>query len=277
MVFRQGKKHLELYEIILNNAFDFNLIHSGIDMGFEKAALSGKRVLVTGAGRGIGRCIAETCAGLGAEVIAVDLSADDLASLENDSAGKIDGWVGDVTSPELAGRIRKLDRLDGLVNNAGTNRVGPMVDQGPENIDIMLNLNIRAVYCMAQAAITPMKRAGGGSIVNMSSQMGHVGSPGRTLYCMTKHAVEGLSKAMAVELALEGIRVNTVAPTFVLTPMTEPMFADKKVSDFVLGMIPMKKLALPEEVANACVFLLSELSGSTTGASLKVDGGWTAV
>jgi NAD(P)-dependent dehydrogenase (short-subunit alcohol dehydrogenase family) len=260
----------------LNNAFDFNSIHDGIDMGFKNTALSGKRILITGAGRGIGRCIAETCAGLGAEVIAVARTADDLARLERSSAGKIEGWVGDVTSPELANRIRELDRLDGLVNNAGTNRVGPMLDQGPESIDVMLNLNVRAVYCVAQAAIPPMQRAGGGSIVNMSSQMGHVGSSGRTLYCMTKHAVEGLSKAMAVELAAESIRVNTVAPTFVLTPLTEPMLEDKHFLDFVMGMIPMKKLAQPEEVANACVFLLSELSGSTTGTSLKVDGGWTA-
>ena len=245
-------------------------------MGFENATLSGKRILITGAGRGIGRAIAETCAELGAEVIAVDLSADDLASLGREASGTIQAWVGDVTSDELFDRIRDLDRLDGLVNNAGTNRVGPMQDQQAENVDIIMSLNIRAVYRMAQAAISPMKKAGGGSLVNMSSQMGHVGSPGRTLYCMSKHAVEGLSKAMAVELAEDGIRVNTVAPTFVLTPMTEPMFADKEFSDFVMGMIPMKKLATPDEVANACVFLLSDLSGSTTGASIKVDGGWTA-
>ena len=113
-------------------------------------------------------------------------------------------------------------------------------------------------------------------MVHMSSQMGHVGSPNRSLYCMSKHAVEGLSKTMAVELAESGIRVNTVAPTFVLTPMTRPMFEDKVFSDFVMDMIPMKKLASQEDVANACVFLLSDLSASTTGASLKVDGGWTA-
>jgi NAD(P)-dependent dehydrogenase (short-subunit alcohol dehydrogenase family) len=169
-----------------------------------------------------------------------------------------------------------LDGLDGLVNNAGTNRVGPMADLSTAEIDAVIDLNIRSVYRVAQAAITPMRKAGGGSIVNMSSQMGHVGSPGRTLYCMSKHAVEGLSKAMAVELAEEGIRVNTVAPTFVLTALTKPMLASKKFSDFVMEMIPMKKLAEPEQVAHACVYLLSGLSGMTTGACLKVDGGWTA-
>ena len=245
-------------------------------MSFSSTMLSGKRILITGAARGIGKSCAITCAGLGAEVIAVDLSKDELSSLVSESPGLITPWVGDVTSVALAERIKELDRLDGLINNAGTNRVGPMEGQSPENIDLVINLNIRALYCLSQAAIPVMKRAGGGSIVNMSSQMGHVGSPNRTLYCMSKFAAEGLTKAMAVELAPDGIRVNTVAPTFVLTPMTEPMFADQAFSDFVMGMIPMKKLASLEEVANACVFLLSDVSGSTTGTSLRVDGGWTA-
>jgi NAD(P)-dependent dehydrogenase (short-subunit alcohol dehydrogenase family) len=245
-------------------------------MSFSQTALSGKRILITGAARGIGKSCAIICAELGAQVIAVDLSEDELAVLASESSGDIKPWVGDVTSESLAERISSLDRLDGLVNNAGTNRVGPMEQQSAENIDWVINLNIRALYRLSQAAIPAMKRAGGGSIVNMSSQMGHVGSPNRTLYCMSKFAVEGLSKAMAGELAPDHIRVNTVAPTFVLTPMTEPMFADKEFHDFVMGMIPMKKLASAEEVANACVFLLSDLSGSTTGTSLRVDGGWTA-
>ena len=245
-------------------------------MNFSNTMLSGKRILVTGAARGIGRSCAISCAGHGAEVIAVDLSEHELSALVNESPGHIEPWVGDVTSLGLAERISQLDRLDGLINNAGTNRVGPMETQSQENIDLVINLNIRALYRVSQAAIPALKRAGGGSIVNMSSQMGHVGSPNRTLYCMSKFAAEGLTKAMAVELAELGIRVNTVAPTFVLTPMTEPMFADKKFHDFVMSMIPMKKLASAEEVANACVFLLSDLSGSTTGTSLRVDGGWTA-
>lgn len=262
--------------MIFNNDFDFNFIHHGLDMGFQNTALAGKRILITGAGRGIGRSCAATFAGLGAVVIAVDLSADDLASLVREWPDNIDAWECDITSAEFISRVRELDRLDGLLNNAGTNRVGPMEEQSEENLDLILNLNIRAAYRVAQAAIAPMRRAGGGSIVSMSSQMGHVGSPGRTLYCMSKHAIEGMTKAMAVELAQDGIRVNTVAPTFVLTPMTEPMFADKAFSDFVMGMIPMKKLARAEDVAHACVYLLSDLSGSTTGTSLLVDGGWTA-
>jgi len=245
-------------------------------MGFDGTVLAGKRILVTGAGRGIGRACAATCARLGAQVIAVARTAADLDSLAAESAGKIEAWVNDVASDELAKRIRGLDSLDGLINNAGTNRVGPMAEQSAENLDAVLALNVRAVYRIAQAALSPMRRAAGGSIVNMSSQMGHVGSPGRTLYCMSKHAVEGLTRAMAVELAEEGIRVNSVAPTFVLTPLTEPMLENPEFAEWVMGMIPMKKLATPEDVANACVFLLSDLSASTTGTSLRVDGGWTA-
>jgi len=245
-------------------------------MGFDASALAGKTILVTGAGRGIGRCCALNCARLGAKVIAVARTATDLDALVAESDGRVENWVHDVASEELVERIRGLGRLHGLVNNAGTNRVGPMVEQSIENLDAVLNLNVRAVYRIAQAAIPALRRAGGGSIVNMSSQMGHVGSPGRTLYCMSKHAVEGLTKAMAVELAEEGIRVNSVAPTFVRTPLTEPMLADPEFAEWVMAMIPARKLATPEDVANACVYLLSDLSASTTGTSLLVDGGWTA-
>ena len=245
-------------------------------MGYENTLLAGRRILITGAARGIGRCCAETFARLGASVIAADLSADDLADLEASAQGEVETWLTDVTSDEFHERVRSLQRLDGLLNNAGTNRVGPMEDQSADNIDLIMSLNIRAVYRTTQAAITPMKRAEGGCIVSISSQMGQVGSPGRTLYCMSKHAIEGMTKALAVELAEHGIRVNTVGPTVVLTPMTAPMFEDKAFSDFVMSMIPMKKLAEAEHVANACAYLLSDLSGSTTGTCLLVDGGWTA-
>jgi NAD(P)-dependent dehydrogenase (short-subunit alcohol dehydrogenase family) len=245
-------------------------------MSYHKSTLAGKRILVTGAGRGIGRCCALSCAKLGAEVIAVSRTEAELTSLVSEADGVVRPWVEDVTSARLVERIAALDSLEGLVNNAGTNRVGPMQDRTGGDIDTVIDLNIRALYRVSQAAITPMRKAGRASIVNMSSQMGHVGSPGRTLYCMSKHAVEGLTKAMAVELAEQGIRVNSVAPTFVLTSLTEPMLEDKAFSDFVMGMIPMKKLASQQEVADACIFLLSDLSASTTGTSLLVDGGWTA-
>lgn len=260
----------------MNNDFDFNAGVNESVTSFDRSLLAQRRILVTGAGRGIGRCCAQTFAGLGASVIAADLSGEDLETLVEETEGAVEPWESDVTSDDFLDRVASLDRLDGLLNNAGTNRVGPMETQDSGSIDLIIGLNIRAVYRTTQAAIGPMKRAGGGSIVSISSQMGHVGSPGRTLYCMSKHAVEGMSKALAVELAEEGIRVNTVGPTFVLTPMTAPMFENREFHDFVMGMIPMKKLARAEEVANACVFLLSPLSGSTTGTCVMVDGGWTA-
>jgi NAD(P)-dependent dehydrogenase (short-subunit alcohol dehydrogenase family) len=150
-----------------------------------------------------------------------------------------------------------------------------MIEQAAKDLDDVVDINIKSMYRTAKAVATKMTPSGG-AIVNMSSQMGFVGSPNRTLYCMSKHAVEGLSKAMAVELAEHGIRVNTVAPTFVLTPLTAPMFEDADFKKFVYEMIPMKTLATTEDVANACVFLLSALSAMITGTCIKVDGGWTA-
>jgi NAD(P)-dependent dehydrogenase (short-subunit alcohol dehydrogenase family) len=133
---------------------------------------------------------------------------------------------------------------------------------------------VRSAFRIARAAARKMQR--GAAIVHMTSQMGHVGSPNRTVYCMTKHAIEGLSKAMAVELAPAGIRVNCVAPTFVKTPLTETMFADPAFAEFVQRMIPMGELATAEQVAAAVVYLASPAAGMITGHSLVIDGGWTA-
>ncbi len=140
----------------------------------------------------------------------------------------------------------------------------------------MLDLNIRAAIIVAQAAARKMVEQREGSIINMSSTMGHVGGPNRAVYCTTKHAMEGLTKALAVELAPKGVRVNAVAPTFVETAMTRPMLADPAFREFVFGMIPMGKVATAADVAAAVVFLASPAAGMVTGASLLIDGGWTA-
>ncbi|MEH6583120.1 MAG: SDR family oxidoreductase [Halioglobus sp.] len=233
--------------------------------------------LVTGAGKGIGRACAETLASAGANVIAVARTREDLQSLERDFPNQIESWVDDVTNTSFLQRLEELSQLDILVNNVGTNTPQFFAEVETEVLDRMLNLNVRSAFLVAQAGARVMLRQGSGSIVNMSSQMGHVGAVKRTVYCMTKHAIEGLTKAMAVELAPKGIRVNSVAPTFIETPMTRPMLADKAFHSDVMSRLPMQKLGQVEDVANAVLFLASSASGMVTGDSLKVDGGWTAV
>lgn len=245
-------------------------------MAFSHDLLKDKTILVTGAGKGIGKACALLADACGANVIAVARTESDLVALKNESSERLSFWVGDVQDKALYEKIQALPFLNGLINNAGTNRVAPMQEQSDENIDDILNLNIRSAYKVAQAAITPMLKSQAPSIVHMSSQMGFVGSPGRTLYCLSKHAIEGLTKAMAVELAPNNIRVNSVAPTFIKTPMTEPMLEEPAFAEMVMNNIPLQRLGSVEDVANACIFLLSELSMTTTGSCLKVDGGWTA-
>ena len=245
-------------------------------MAFSHDLLKDKAILVTGAGKGIGKACALLADACGANVIAVARTESDLVALKNESSERLSFWVGDVQDKALYEKIQELPLLHGLINNAGTNRVAPMQKQSDENIDDILSLNIRSAYKVAQAAITPMLKSQASSIVHMSSQMGFVGSPGRTLYCLSKHAIEGLTKAMAVELAPNNIRVNSVAPTFIKTPMTEPMLQEPAFAEMVMNNIPLQRLGSVEDVANACIFLLSELSMTTTGSCLKVDGGWTA-
>jgi NAD(P)-dependent dehydrogenase (short-subunit alcohol dehydrogenase family) len=238
--------------------------------------LTGRTILITGAGRGLGRACALAAADAGARIIAVSRTESDLQSLSEARPGHIEPWAMDATSAEFFAHVEALDRLDGLVNNAGFNRPQPFLEVDEETLDGMLALNVRAAFRAAQSAARVMTRQRSGAIVNMSSQMGHVGSPRRTVYCLTKHAIEGLTKAMAVELAPIGIRVNSVAPTFIETPLTAPMLADEAFRRFVFDRIPMGRLGKPEEVAGAVVFLLSDQASLITGASLLTDGGWTA-
>ncbi|MBS7589137.1 SDR family oxidoreductase [Ancylobacter defluvii] len=236
--------------------------------------LDGKTAVVTGAGRGIGRATALALAQAGAQVVAVARTRADLDDLAREGEGRIEPCVADVRDEDFLARIEAMGELDILVNNAGGNRPKMMVDVDDETLDWMIDLNIRSVYRVARAAARAMGR--GGVIVNMSSQMGHVGSPKRTVYCMTKHAVEGLTKAMAVELAPRGIRVVAIAPTFVVTPMTQGMFEDPAFRQFVYDMVPLNELPAPEDIAQSILFLVSPGARFVTGDSLRVDGGWTA-
>ena len=239
-------------------------------------ALSGKVALVTGAGRGIGRGCAQALADQGARVIGVARSESDLVTLAEHASGRIETWVADVCDDAFYDRVSAIDGLSILINNAGANRPAPMAEVTSADLDFVVDLNIRAAYRVAQAAVQSMLGAERpGVIINMSSQMGHVGSPNRTVYCMTKHAIEGLTKAMAVELAPQAIRVNSVAPTFVETPLTRPMLDNPEFRDFVLGMIPMGKLASIDDVVQAVMYLVSPGAAMVTGHSLVIDGGWT--
>ncbi len=238
--------------------------------------LRDKTALITGAGRGIGRACAVAFAQAGAHVIAVARTEADLDSLSKECPKAVEIWVNDVTQELFYQRIEALTKLDVLINNAGTNRPQAFVDVDADSLNSVIDLNVRAMFRTAQSAARVMLRNGSGSIINMSSQMGHIGSPDRSVYCMTKHAVEGLTKAMAVELGPIGVRVNALAPTFIETPMTRPMLDDPDFKKFVQRMIPLGKVGQPNDVAVAALYLASDVSGMVTGHSLRIDGGWTA-
>ena len=238
--------------------------------------VEGQVALVTGASRGLGRACALALAEAGAAVVAVARTEADLRSLAAEAHGPVETWAEDVTGEALLDRIERLDRLDVLVNNAGTNRPQPFPEVTDAALDQLLDLNVRSAFRVARSAARVMLRRKSGSIIHMSSQMGHVGAVERSVYCMTKHAIEGLSKAMAVELGPQGIRVNAVAPTFIETPMTRPYLEDPAFAEFVRSMIKMDRFGSVDDVAAAVLYLASPASGIVTGTSLRVDGGWTA-
>ena len=190
--------------------------------------------------------------------------------------------VCDVTRQEqVRSAFAGLERLDILLNNAGMNIPELFVDVSETHLDDMIGLNVRSAFLVSQAAVRKMRqdpdrRRQGGSVIHVTSQMGRVGAERRTVYCMTKHAIEGLTKAMAVELAPENIRVNAIAPTFLETPMTASFFADPEFRNWVISRIPLGRVGRMDEVTGAIVFLASPAASLITGTSLAVDGGWTA-
>jgi len=243
--------------------------------------LDGKRALVTGGGRGIGLTAASALAAAGAHVT---LAARTQSEIEEAAAAirargnKADALVLDVTDVEAARAvIAAAQPFNILVNNAGTNRPKMLPDVTIEDFDVIMGLNVRAAFFMAQAvALKLIEAKQPGSIINISSQMGHVGAARRTVYCASKHAMEGFTKAMAIELAPHNIRVNSLGPTFLETPMTRPFFENKAFRDEVLSKIKLGRLGQLEEVTGAIVFLASDASSLMTGSALVLDGGWTA-
>jgi len=239
--------------------------------------LDGKTALVTGAGRGIGRAVALALATAGADLILVSRTRsqlDEVAREIEKDAGKALTLPFDVTdTPAMHAAFAGISRLDILVNNAGLNRPQPFLEVDEPTLDLLLGLNVRAAFLVAQSAARLMVANGDGVIINMSSQMGHVGSDlNRTVYVMTKHALEGLTKAMAVELAPKGVRVVSVAPTFVQTPLTQPFFDDPETRKWILDRIPLGRGGTAEEVAQAVVFLASPAAGLVTARRCS----WTA-
>lgn len=243
--------------------------------------LKGKRALVTGAGRGIGLAIAQAYAERGADVTLCARSEDELEAAVQDLRGKgliAEAMVADVTDVSaFAAIIEARPAFHVLVNNAGTNRPRPMSDITPEDYDVILGLNLKAAIFVLQAVTRRMLAQGvTGSIINMSSQMGHVGAANRSLYCASKWALEGFTKTAAIELGPKGIRVNTICPTFIDTPLTRPYFTDSAFRDEVLSKIKLGRLGTVDDIIGAAIFLASDASGLMTGSALMLDGGWSA-
>ena len=251
-------------------------------MYLQKINLKKKYALVTGAGKGLGRACSIALAEAGATIIALSRTQSDLNKLEKDIKkikGKIIKIECDVMDyQDLKEKLNKIKIIDILVNNAGTNIPEPFENIKQSSMNYLVDLNLKAAFNVAQLVVKKMikNKKRSGSIINMSSQLGHVGMIGRNVYNMTKFGIEGLTKGMGVELAKKNIRVNSVAPTFVETPMVKKFFKNNKFKKLVLGKIPIGKVATESDIATTVCFLASSASSMITGTSIIIDGGWTA-
>jgi NAD(P)-dependent dehydrogenase (short-subunit alcohol dehydrogenase family) len=238
--------------------------------------LDGRRAIVTGAGRGIGLAAAAALAEAGADVTLIARTASEIeaaAAAMGGTAHVLD--VFDITAVKafFAGR----PAFNILVNNAGTNRPKPMWEVSEDDYDAVYDLNVKSAFFVAQACAQKMIAEGlSGSMIHIGSQMGHVGGPNRSLYCGSKWALEGMNKAFALDLAVHGIRSNTIAPTFIETPLTKPYFEDPAFKASVLSKIKLGRLGKVEDLMGAILFLASDASALMTGTSMIIDGGWTA-
>lgn len=244
--------------------------------------LDGQAVVVAGASRGIGAASAVACAAAGAS--SVVLLGRGEAALERVAEEVAEAGATplvrpcDVSVPDSIREVfRGLERVDVLVNSAGVNRPQRFTQVDEHTFDELFALNVRGAFFLAQAAVHAMVRGDrGGTLIAISSQMGHVGAPLRSVYCATKHAVEGMTKALALELAPLGIRVLSIAPTFVRTDMTAAQLDDPEIGAQLLGQSPRGRFGTVDEVAAAVVYAASPAASLMTGTSLMLDGGWTA-
>ena len=255
-------------------------------MYLKKINLKNNTALVTGAGKGIGKACAIALAEAGANLIIISRTQKDLdkvSKIIKKFKSKCTSYICDVTNyNQIKNIINKQNRIDILVNNAGDNIPEHFTKVQKKNMEYLVKLNTIATFNIAQLCTIKMlesknRKKIGGSIINMSSQMGHVGGPIRSVYNMTKFGLEGLTKGMAIDLAKNNIRVNTVCPTFVKTPMTERFFKNKKFKSDTIKKIPLGRIAEVGDVATVVAFLASDASSMITGTSILVDGGWTAI
>ncbi len=254
-------------------------------MYLQKTEIINKTALVTGAGKGIGKACAIALAEAGANVIILSRTKNDLDKVEKiikKLKRKCTSYVCDVSNyDELKSVFHKITSLDIVVNNAGANRPEHFTKIKKEDMDYLVDLNIKAAFHVAQFGSLIMLKSKkrkflGGSIINMSSQLGKVGAPKRSVYNMTKFGIEGLTRGMSLDLAKDNIRVNTVCPTFVETPMVQNFFKDKKFKKAMVDNIPLGRFATESDIATAVVYLASSASSMITGSSLIIDGGWNA-
>ena len=255
-------------------------------MNLKKINLKNKTALVTGAGKGIGKACAIALAEAGADLIIISRTQKDLNNVSRiikKFKSRCSAFVCDVTNyAHIKNIINKQKKIDILVNNAGTNIPEHFTKIKKKNFEYLVKVNTMATFHVAQLCAIKMletknRKKIGGSIINMSSQMGHVGGPIRSVYNMTKFGLEGLTKGMAIDLAKNNIRVNTICPTFVDTPMTKRFFKNKNFKREVLNKIPLGRIAKVSDIATAVAFLASNSSSMITGTSILIDGGWTAI
>tara|TARA_B110000483_G_C18028771_1_gene477911 strand:+ start:114 stop:881 length:768 start_codon:yes stop_codon:yes gene_type:complete len=254
-------------------------------MFLKKYNLKNKTAIVSGAGKGIGRACAIALAEAGVNLVIISRTKKDLNEVSKvikKYKSNCKSYVCDITNyDQIKSIINDQPKIDILINNAGNNIPEHFTKVKTKDMEYLVKINTIASFNLAQLCTLKMIKAKnrkkiGGAIINMSSQMGHVGGPIRSVYNMTKWGLEGLTKGMAIDLAKYNIRVNTVCPTFVVTPMTKKFLKNKKFKKETLGNIPLGRFAEMSEIASSVVFLASDAASMITGTSLLVDGGWTA-